>query len=158
MSKTLVAFFSATGITAKLAQSLATEIHADLYEIKPETPYTAKDLNWVNPLSRTMKEYIGKTKVAIAGTQRGMDEYDTVILGFPIWFLKEPNIIKSFMAQYDFAGKTMACFATSHKAGIGKAVSDLKSLCPNAEWKDGLLANGDSSAELMKWAKGIVKN
>ena len=81
-----------------------------------------------------------------------MDEYDTVILGFPIWFLKEPNIIKSFMAQYDFAGKIMACFATSHKAGIDKAVSDLKSLCPNAEWKDGILANGDSSAELMKVA------
>lgn len=158
MSKALVAFFSATGITAKLAKELAEAIHADLYEIKPKTPYTTNDLNWVNPFSRTMKEYIGKTMVAIAGQQRGMDEYDTIIVGFPIWFLKEPNIIRSFITQYDFAGKTMACFATSHKAGVDKAVSDLKSLCPNAEWKGGLLVKEDKSAELMEWANRIIKN
>lgn len=154
--KTLIAFFSATGTTSKLAQSFAEDINADLYEIKPEKPYTQKDLNWVNPLSRTMKEYIGKSNISIAGEKRNLNEYDTIIIGFPIWFLKEPNIIKSFLSQNDLSGKTISCFATSHKAGISKAEAELKALCPNSIWKDGILANGKTVDEIKNWLIGIV--
>ena len=157
MKKILITFFSATGTTAKLAQRFAEEINADLYEIKPEKPYTEKDLNWVNPISRTTKEYIRKSNVPIAGKINNLNEYDTIIIGFPIWFFKEPNIIKSFLSQYDLSGKTVSCFATSHKAGIVKAESELKALCPNAIWKSGILANGKSSDELRKWLTEITQ-
>ena len=155
MSKTLIAYFSATGTTAGMAKTLSEDIGADLYEIKPENPYSQKDLNWVNPFSRTMKEYLGKTKVAVADQSLDIMEYDTVILGFPIWFFKEPNVILTFLSQHNFAGKTMSFFATSHKAGIGKSEAELKSACPNAQWKTGLLANGKTAEELKTWATGI---
>lgn len=155
MSKILIAYFSATGVTAKLAQTLAQQTEADLYEIKPEKPYSQQDLNWVNPLSRTMREYVGKSKVPVEGKCDSMAEYDTVILGFPIWFFKQPNVILSFLSQYDFKGKTMSFFATSHKAGIEKATADLKKNCLDANWKEGILANGKSSDELKSWLCAI---
>ena len=155
MSKTLIAYFSATGTTAQMAKTLSKDIGADLFEIKPKTPYSKKDLNWVNPLSRTTKEYVAKTKVAIANESLNIGEYDTIILGFPIWFFKEPNVILTFLSQYDFGGKTMSFFVTSHKAGIEKSANELKKVCPNAHWKTGLLANGKTSEELKSWATTI---
>lgn len=156
MSKTLIAYFSATGTTAKIAQDLAQQTGADLYEIQPENPYSQKDLNWVNPLSRTMREYVGKNKVPIKGICSSMSEYDTVILGFPIWFFKQPNVILSCMSQYDFRGKTMSFFATSHKAGIEKSTADLKKICPDATWKTGILANEKSSKDMKAWFSTII--
>lgn len=155
MSKTLIAYFSATGTTAQIAKILSKDIDADLFEIKPAIPYSKKDLNWVNPLSRTMKEYLGKTKVAITNEPLNVKEYDTIILGFPIWFFKEPNVILTFLSQYDFSGKTMSFFITSHKVGTEKSESELKKVCPNAHWKTGLLANSKTSEELKSWATNI---
>lgn len=156
MSNTLVAFFSATGTTAKLANGLSKEIGADLYEIKPAKPYTTSDLNWVNPLSRTMREYIGKSTVEIAGKKNNMADYDTIILGFPIWFFKEPNIIRTFLKQYNFDGKTMSFFVTSHKVGTEKSEASLKKLCPNAHWQQGMLANGKNVDDLKSWASTFI--
>ena len=155
MSKTLIAYFSATSTTAQIAKTLSKDIDADLFEIKPATPYSKKDLNWINPLSRTMKEYLGKTKVAIANEPLNVKEYDTIILGFPIWFFKEPNVILTFLSQYDFSGKTMSFFITSHKAGTKKSETELKKTCPNAHWKEGLLANNKTPEELKAWATNI---
>lgn len=155
MSKTLIAYFSATGTTAQIAKTLSKDIDADLFEIKPATPYSKKDLNWVNPLSRTMKEYLGKTKVAITNEPLNIREYDTIILGFPIWFFKEPNVILTFLSQYDFSGKTMSFFITSHKAGTEKSEAELKKICPNAHWKTGLSANDKTPEELKSWATNI---
>ena len=155
MSKTLIAYFSATGTTAQIAKALSKDIDADLFEIKPATPYSKKDLNWVNPFSRTMKEYIGKTKVTIINEPLNIREYDTIILGFPIWFFKEPNVILTFLSQYDFTGKTMSFFITSHKAGTEKSEAELKKTCPNVHWKKGLLANNKTPEELKSWATNI---
>lgn len=155
MSKTLIAYFSATGTTAKIAKTLLKDIDADLFEIKPATPYSKKDLNWINPLSRTMKEYLGKTKVAITNEPLNIREYDIIILGFPIWFFKEPNVILTFLSQYDFSGKTMSFFITSHKAGTEKSEAELKKICSNAYWKTGLSANDKTPEELKSWATNI---
>ncbi|MFR3225724.1 MAG: flavodoxin [Blautia massiliensis (ex Durand et al. 2017)] len=153
MSKNvLVAYFSTGGTNKKLAAALAQRIGATLYEIKPKIPYTEKDLNWKNPLSRTMKEYLTKREPEIDGQIHNMDQYGTVILGFPIWFLKEPNIIRSFLKQYDFSGKTIGIFVTSHQSGIEKAEASLQALCPQALWQKGFFANGRTIDELADWA------
>lgn len=105
MSNILVVYFSATGVNAKLATGLAKRLNADVYEIQPKEPYTEKDLNWVNPLSRTMKEYVSKKEPEIKGKVENMKQYDTIIIGAPIWFFKAPNIVNRFMKEYDFTGK-----------------------------------------------------
>mgnify|MGYP002536221331 CR=1 FL=1 len=109
MSKKLVAYFSASGVTAKLAKKLAEAIDADLFEIKPVEPYSEADQNWKNPLARCNKEKIGKKDVPVSGIVENMDEYDTVYLGFPIWYWAAPNVVNTFAKQYDFS-KRCICF------------------------------------------------
>ena len=125
--KTLVTYFSAeTGRTAKVAKDLAGKLGADLFEIKPEKIYTAADLNWRNPLSRCNKEFFGKKDVPVTGTVDGFEEYDTVYIGFPIWYGCAPNVVNTFCKAYDWSGKTIHVFATSGGSGIGKTAEKLQ--------------------------------
>ena len=108
MEKTLVAYFSASGVTAKVAEKLAKAINADLYEIAPEVPYTRDDLNWMNKKSRSSVEMNDRSSRPEIGTKiDNMYQYDTVFVGFPIWWYREPSIIDTFMEAYDFSGKTV---------------------------------------------------
>lgn len=125
MSKVLVAYFSAEGNTAKIAGRLAKAIGAELFEIKPETPYTKADIRWLNPLARCNREKIGKKDVPIAGRIGNISAYDTVLIGFPIWYYGAPNIIQTFVKQYDLSGKRLALFATSGGSDMGKTAEKL---------------------------------
>ena len=125
MSKILVTYFSAEGNTAKLAKNLAAAADADIFEIKPETPYPAADINWKNPFSRCNKEKIGKKDVPVAGKIGNFADYDTILIGFPIWYAAAPNVVNTFVKDYDFTGKKIALFATSGGSGIGKSADKL---------------------------------
>ena len=124
--KTLVAYFSAEGTTAALARALAEKTGADLFEIRPETPYTAADIKWTNPLARCNREKIGKKDVPVAGAVADWDSYDLVYLGFPIWYYGAPNVVNTFCKGYDWQGKRVALFATSGGSGIGRTVEKLR--------------------------------
>ena len=143
MSKTLVAYFSASGVTARKAQEIAEATGADLYEIKPVERYTAADLDWTNKQSRSSREMGDDAcRPAIADVVSDMDAYDTVFVGFPIWWYVEPRVIDTFLEAYDFSGKTVIPFATSGSSGIGGAEKHMESVCPAASWKPGKLLNG----------------
>ncbi len=122
MAKALVAYFSASGVTAALAKRLAESIEADLFEIKPETPYTNADLNWMNKSSRSSVEMADRaSRPAIASKVGDMASYDVVFIGFPVWWYREPSIIDTFVESYDFSGKTIVPFATSGaRRDVGK--------------------------------------
>ena len=122
---TLVAFFSAQGTTAKIAKEFAAKIGADIFEIVPTEPYTAADIKWTNPLARCNREQIGKKDIPIEGKAADFDKYDTVYLGFPIWYYGAPRIIHSFCKEYSWKGKTVHIFATSGGSGIGKTAEKL---------------------------------
>ena len=124
--KTLVAYFSAQGTTAKVAEELAAHLHADLFEIKPLHPYTAADIRWTNPMARCNREKFGNKDVPVAGKIGNFAEYDEVFLGFPIWYGCAPNVVNTFCKEYDWAGKKVYAFATSGGSGIGKTAEKLK--------------------------------
>ena len=125
--KTLVAYFSAeTGKTRKIAEELAKKLGADIHEIKPVEPYSAADLRWMNPLARCNREKIGKKDVPVADRVQNWEEYDTVYLGFPIWYYAAPNVVNTFCKDYDWTGKTIRIFATSGSSGIGKTAEKLE--------------------------------
>lgn len=124
--KTLVTYFSAGGITAKVAKDYAAQTGADLCEIVPEQPYTAADLNWKNPLARCNREFFGKKKVAVAGEIANFENYDQVLIGFPIWYGCAPNVVNTFCAKYDWTGKKIIAFATSGGSPIGKTAEKLR--------------------------------
>lgn len=153
MSKTLVAYFSASGTTAKAAKNLAEAAGADLYEIKPAVPYTRADLNWMDKKSRSSTEMNDKSsRPALADKDANISDYDTILLGFPIWWYVAPTIINTFLESYDFAGKKIVLFATSGGSGFGKTVQILVPSCPGAVIKEGKLLNGRSSVDdLKKW-------
>ena len=153
----LVAYFSATGTTAAAAKKLAEAIGAETYEIKPEVPYVKKDLNWLNPLSRTTKEMHNKSgRPAIVMDGAPIDSCDTVFLGFPIWWYIAPTIINTFLEAYDFSGKKIVLFATSGGSGFGKAAAGLQKSAPDAEIVEGRLMNKPMSAEELKaWAESL---
>ncbi|HAJ97001.1 MAG TPA: flavodoxin [Ruminococcus sp.] len=154
MSKTLVAYFSASGVTAKLAANLAEAAGADLYEIKPAVPYTDADLNWQDKNSRSSVEMKDKSfRPAIADTNANVADYDTILLGFPIWWYVAPTIINTFLESYDFSGKTIILFATSGTSGLGNSAKELKnSVSDNAVIKDGKRFSANISVnELKKW-------
>lgn len=149
--KTLVAYFSASGNTASLANRLAKAAGADLFEIKPEKPYTDADLKWTNPLARCNKEKIGKKDVPIADKIENFAEYDMIYIGFPVWYYAAPNIIETFVKSYDFTGKKVALFATSGGSDITKAPAKLQPLM-KGEIADAKLFSPDASfAELNVW-------
>ena len=151
--KTLVAYFSASGQTAKLAKILAGVTGGDLFEIAPETAYTAADLDWMDKKSRsTIEMKDPKSRPAIAGKVADMAQYDTVFVGFPIWWYQAPRIIETFLESYDFSGKTVIPFATSGGSGVENAAAHLKELYPAADWRPGkLLRRGNAAA----WAKTL---
>lgn len=153
MSKTLVAYFSASGVTARAAKEIAGAIGADLYEIRPAQPYTSADLNWMDKKSRSTAEMNDPaSRPAIAGAVTDMAQYDTVFVGFPVWWYVEPRIVDTFLESYDFSGKTLIPFATSGGSGIGKVEKSLRAHCPKANWKPGKLVNSGAAA----WAKRAV--
>ena len=156
MSKKLVAYFSASGTTKKAAERLAGAIGADLFEIKPAVPYTQADLNWMDKHSRSSVEMNDlKSRPAIAGMPADLGAYDTVFVGFPIWWYVAPRIINTFVESYDFTGKTLVPFATSGGSGMGRTVDELRKLCPNANWKAGKMVNGVSDKALADWANTL---
>lgn len=156
MSKTFVAYFSATGTTRRLAQSLAELTGADLFEIKPEIPYAKADLNWMDSKSRSSIEMNdASSRPAIAGTPENMADYDTVFIGFPIWWYVAPTIISTFLESCDFAGKTVIPFATSGGSGVGKTDSILHALRPDANWKPCAVLNRASKDKLAAWVKEL---
>jgi len=137
MSK-LVAYFSASGKTASLAQKLADEAGADIFEIRPAVPYTNEDLNWMNKQSRSSVEMSDKSsRPAIADTSVDISKYDTIYIGFPVWWYIAPTIINTFLESADFSGKKIILFATSGGSGFGKTVDNLKVSAPNAQITEG---------------------
>ncbi|MBE6870034.1 flavodoxin [uncultured Ruminococcus sp.] len=138
MSKKLVAYFSASGNTARLAKDLAKAAEADLYEIRPAVPYTSADLNWQNKQSRSSVEMSDhSSRPELADKSADIAAYDTIYVGFPVWWYIAPTIINSFLESYDFSGKKIILFATSGGSGFGKAVQNLKNSAPDAEIIEG---------------------
>ena len=156
MSKKLVAYFSASGVTKAAAERLAKAAKADLFEIKPAVPYTQADLDWTNKKSRSSVEMNNpNSRPEIAEKVSNMGDYDTVLIGFPIWWYVAPTIINTFVESYDFSGKTIVPCATSGGSGMGRTVDVLKPLCPAADWKKGKMLNRVSDRELEDWVKGF---
>lgn len=157
-NKSLVTYFSASGVTKKVAQKLAEAARADLFEIKPEVPYTSADLNWTDKKSRSSVEMNDKSfRPAIAEKCGNMSEYDVVYVGFPIWWYVAPTIINTFLESYDFSGKTIVLFATSGGSGFGKTVSELKgSVSDTTVIKEGKVFNsGISKEQLLSWVNSL---
>ncbi|MCR5753569.1 MAG: flavodoxin [Acetatifactor sp.] len=123
--ETLVTYFSAEGVTAKVAKEFAERIGADIFEIIPREPYSKADLNYMNPLARCNREQMGGKDVPVADKIKDFDKYDTVYVGFPIWYGQAPRVIHTFGKEYDWAGKTVHAFATSGGSGIGKTAEKL---------------------------------
>lgn len=158
MSKKLVAYFSASGKTAKVADMLADAVGADIYEIRPEVPYTKADLNWMNKKSRSSVEMNDKAfRPAIADKNAKIDHYDTIFLGFPIWWYVAPTIINTFLEGYDFSGKKVILFATSGSSGFGKTVEELKVSVPaSCEIIEGKLLNGKQTIpKIREWTETL---
>lgn len=158
MSKKLVAYFSASGVTGAVAKNLAEAAGADIYEIKPKVPYTDADLNWNDKNSRSTLEMQDKSsRPEIADKNAKISDYDVIFLGFPIWWYIAPTIINTFLESYDFAGKTIILFATSGGSGFGRAVEGLKgSVAKSTVIKEGKLLNRRPSvSELKSWVDGL---
>ena len=152
--KVLVAYFSATGTTAKVAERLAAATGADLFEIKPVNPYTAADLDWMNKQSRSSIEMNdSRSRPEIASRLEDMGKYDVIFVGFPVWWYREPSIIDTFMESYDFSGKIMVPFATSGGSSIGQSGENMQKLAVNAKVFEGeRFSNNVSEQELKTWA------
>ena len=151
MGKTLVACFSAGGTTARAAKALAQAAGADLYEIKPAQPYTGADLDWMDKKSRSSLEMNdGNARPAIADRVENMEDYDTVFVGYPIWWYTAPRIVNTFLESYDFAGRTVIPFATSGGSGVEKSAGDLKAKYPGISWKKGKLLGGRVTADTLR--------
>ena len=143
MSKVLVTYFSASGVTAKTANKLAKEVDGDVFEIEPKEKYTSADLNWMDKKSRSSVEMNDPaSRPEIAKQVENMDMYDTVLVRFPIWWYVEPKIIDTFLDSYDFSGKTVIPFATSGGSGIENVEKNLQKEYPNINWGKGKLLNG----------------
>ena len=157
MSKKLVTYFSASGVTKKAAESLAEAAGADLYEISPQIPYTTVDLNWMDKKSRSSVEMNDPaSRPALADMAAGIEKYDVIFIGFPVWWYTAPSIIRTFLEAYDFGGKVIVPFATSGGSGLGDTAKTLQELVPAAAVKDGKLLNGGLDAgELKKWAESF---
>ena len=153
MSKKLVAYFSASGVTKSYAEKLAKVTDADLFEIKPAVPYTKADLDWMDKNSRSTVEMKNPdSRPEIAEKLKDMEKYDTVFLGFPIWWYVAPTIVDTFLESYDFSNKTIIPFATSGGSGIGKTSDILRKVCPDADIKNGKVINNMSESTLADWA------
>ena len=156
MKKALVAYFSASGVTEKAAKTLAAAANADLFEIKPVTPYTNTDLDWMNKNSRsTIEMNDPSSRPEIAGKCADMSDYDVVFVGFPVWWYVEPRIIDTVLEGYDFSGKTVIPFATSGGSGLGKTAENFrKILGKNVTVKDGKVLNRGET-EIKTWLDSL---
>lgn len=158
MSKKLVAYFSASGVTKNAAEKLAEAAQADLYEICPETPYTNSDLNWMDGNSRSSREMKDKSfRPPLKDRDADISEYDVVFLGFPIWWYVAPTIINTFLEAYDFSGKMIVLFATSGGSGFGKTVKELaKSVSSSTTIKEGRILNGSIGKKALEdWIQSL---
>lgn len=157
MSRTLVAYFSASGTTAKVAENLADSIGADIFAIEPEIPYTNDDLNWRDKHSRSSTEMSDhSSRPAIARKRDNMDDYDTIFVGFPIWWYIAPTIVNAFLEGYDLTGKTIIPFATSGGSGMGEANKFLQPSCPNSKLMTGKVFKANATkVELSAWAENF---
>jgi flavodoxin len=158
MKKALVAYFSASGVTAKAAKALSEAVGADLYEIKPAVPYTDADLNWMDKASRSSVEMKDKSsRPALADQNANIADYDIIFLGFPIWWYVAPTIVNTFLEQYDFSGKTIVLFATSGGSGLGKTADALRnSVSKDTVLLEGRLLNGHlDQAVLRSWVDSL---
>ena len=158
MARKLVAYYSATGVTAKVAELIADAAGADVYQIQPEVPYTAADLNWMDKNSRSSVEMNDK-KIRPAMVKRNLqvEDYDVVFLGFPIWWYVAPTIINTFLESFDFTGKKIILFATSGGSGFGKTVEELKvSVTDDTQIVEGKLLNGKQTrAGVSEWISSL---
>ncbi len=156
--KNLVAYFSCSGVTKKTAELLSDVAGADLFEIRPEVPYTKADLDWMDKKSRSTVEMNDpSSRPAIADKVEHMEQYDTVYVGFPIWWYVAPTIINTFLESYDFSGKTVIPFATSGGSGMGKTEAVLHVLCPDSvNWKSGKMLNGYDRAQMEAWVRTLA--
>ena len=158
MSRKLVAYFSASGVTAKLAEQLSEAIGADLHEIRAKEQYSQADLDWRNDKSRSSIEMKNKTfRPEIVDNKISISEYDTVFVGFPIWRYVAPTIINTFLESHDFSGKTVVVFATSGSSDFGNTINELKiSLPDSTKLIEGKVLNGKyTNKELSDWAESI---
>ncbi len=154
--KTLVAYFSATGTTMEAATKLAKVANADLHEIVPAVPYTPADLNWRDKKSRSTLEMEDKSsRPAIANKVENMEQYDTVFVGYPIWWYIAPTIINTFLEQYDFTGKTVIPFFTSGGSGAGETMRYLHPSAPGANWVDPKNLNYMGEGEMKSWVESL---
>ncbi len=158
MQKILVAYFSASGTTKKVAERLAVLMKADVFEIQPELPYTAADLDWENNQSRSSVEMNDRScRPAIQTRVENMEQYDLILLGFPIWWYREPSIIDTFVESYDVHGKTLVPFATSGGSGLGDSASNLAAFAKGAIVKNGKrFRTSVSEKELASWVKTLL--
>lgn len=157
MSKTLIAFFSASGTTKGVAKKLAAATGGDLYRITPAVPYTSADLNWRDKRSRSSLEMNDpSSRPALADHDADIADYERIFLGFPIWWYTAPSIIRTFLELYDFSGKTIILFATSGGSGLGRTADDLYACCPGAKiLSGGILSGNASEAALKRWADNL---
>ena len=158
MSKNLVAYFSASGVTKNVAENLAGILDADIYEIKPAKPYTNADLNWMDNNSRSSVEMKNKTfRPEIVNEDANIEKYDTIFLGFPIWWYVAPTIINTFLESYDFSNKKIVLFATSGGSGLGGTVEYLKpSVSDTTEFVEGGMLNHNPSVDVLKtWVDNL---
>lgn len=156
MSKILVAYFSASGVTRKMANKLAVLADADTYEIKPEVLYSKADLNWMDKNSRSSIEMSNKSmRPAIIKEELDLAKYDTILLGFPIWWYVAPTIINTFLESYDFTGKRIVLFATSGGSGFGNTVNELKGSAKDAIIQEGILLNNVSDKKIKEFIENL---
>ena len=146
---TLITYFSAEGTTAKVAMDLAASIDADIFEIVPQQPYTKADIKWTNPFARCNREKFGNKDVPVAGKVASFTDYDTVLIGFPIWYGCAPNVVNTFCKGYDWTGKKVYAFATSGGSGIGKTAEKLAPFVKGAEIVDARLVS--TAADVIDW-------
>lgn len=156
MKKRLVAYFSASGVTKKVAEMVAGAADCDLYEITPKVPYTTADLNWMDKKSRSSVEMSDKSiRPEIAGADLDVSAYDEILIGFPIWWYVAPTIINTFLESHDFAGKKIILFATSGGSGFGNTVKELQPSAPGAEIVEGRLLNRATQQQIKTWVEEL---
>lgn len=154
MKKYLVAYFSASGVTANVAEKMANAIGADLFEIAPQIPYTSADLNWEDKKSRSSVEMKDRSCRPAIAEKPDISAYDFILVGFPVWWYREPSIIDTFMESADFSGKTVVPFCTSGSSGLGDSAKNMQELAPGANVKNGKRFSSSVSAdELKAWVE-----
>ncbi|NLV17441.1 MAG: flavodoxin [Syntrophomonadaceae bacterium] len=157
MKKALVAYFSISGVTAGKAELITKIVGADTYEISPKIPYQAKDLDWENETSRStleMKDLDCRPEIAMPVCD--MEQYETVFVGFPIWWFREPSIIDTFMESYDFSGKTIIPFATSIESPIGDTEKRLREICKGTpDWAEAKMLTGFDETKIREWVESL---